>query len=123
LKAAQAEPFASDLKNGSACVQLGLVTPCASTADVLRIRLVKVFVTALFLLLAVTGAASANCLSQAEARAVVASGQAQPLGAVAGQAGGEIIKAQLCRQGGGYVYVLSVLKNGQVTNVTVNANR
>ncbi|MBO9424429.1 MAG: PepSY domain-containing protein [Labrenzia sp.] len=83
----------------------------------------KVFVTALFLLLAVTGAASANCLSQAEARAVVASGQAQPLGAVAGQAGGEIIKAQLCRQGGGYVYVLSVLKNGQVTNVTVNANR
>lgn len=121
--AVQADPFASDLKNGSACVQLGLVTPCASTADVLRIRLVKVFVTALFLLLAVTGAASANCLSQAEARAVVASGQAQPLGAVAGQAGGEIIKAQLCRQGGGYVYVLSVLKNGQVTNVTVNANR
>ncbi|QDG79768.1 hypothetical protein FJ695_22480 [Labrenzia sp. PHM005] len=80
-------------------------------------------IAAIVLFLAAIGAASANCLSQAEARAVVASGQAKSLGSVAGQAGGEIIKAQLCRQGGGYVYVLSVLKNGKVTNVTVNASR
>lgn len=83
----------------------------------------RVLIAAVVLFLAAVGPASANCLSQAEARAVVASGQAKPLGSVAGQAGGEIIKAQLCRQGGGYVYVLSVLKNGKVTNVTVNASR
>ncbi len=83
----------------------------------------RVFFAALFMILAAVGPASANCLSQAEARQVVASGQAKSLGSVAGQAGGEIVKAQLCRRGGGYVYVLSVLKNGKVTNVTVNASR
>ncbi|CTQ60380.1 MAG: hypothetical protein RIE06_27270 [Roseibium album] len=67
--------------------------------------------------------AEAACLSQAQAREAVASGKAAPLGSVAGRAGGEIVKAQLCQQGGGYVYVLSVLKGGKVTNVTVNASR
>ncbi|MEP3049657.1 MAG: hypothetical protein ABJL55_17535 [Roseibium sp.] len=67
--------------------------------------------------------AEAACLSQGEARQAVASGQAKSLGSVAGQAGGEIVKAELCRRGGGYVYVLSVLKNGKVTTVTVNASR
>ena len=43
--------------------------------------------------------AQAACLSQAEARQVVASGQAKSLGSVAGQVGGEIVKAELCRQG------------------------
>lgn len=77
------------------------------------------------LILIVTAAlpAAANCLSQSEARQVVASGQARSLGSVAGSLGGEIVRAQLCRQGGGYVYVISVLRNGQVSNVTVNANR
>ncbi|MES0879602.1 PepSY domain-containing protein [Roseibium sp. SCP14] len=67
--------------------------------------------------------AEAACLSQAQAREAVASGRAAPLGSVAGRAGGEIVKAQLCQQGGGYVYVLSVLKGGKVTTVTVPANR
>lgn len=80
-------------------------------------------VAALFVVLASLGTASANCLSQAEARTAVANGQAAPLGSVAGSVDGEIVKAQLCQQGGGYVYVLSVLKNGVVTNVTVNASR
>ncbi|MEH0071960.1 hypothetical protein V6L77_19320 [Pannonibacter sp. Pt2-lr] len=53
----------------------------------------------------------------------MASGQAQPLGAVAGSAGGEIVKAQLCIEGGRYVYRLSVLANGQVTTVVVDASR
>ncbi len=77
----------------------------------------------LIVFFAATLPAQASCLSQAQARQVVASGQAVPLGSVAGQAGGEIVKAQLCQQGGGYVYVLSVLKNGAVTTVTVNASR
>lgn len=66
--------------------------------------------------------AYAGCLSQAEARNVVASGQAKPLAAVQGQAGGEIVKAQLCQEGGGYVYRLSVLVNGKVTTKVVSAN-
>lgn len=83
----------------------------------------KQILAALILILTATLPAAANCLSQGEARQVVASGQARSLGSVAGSVGGEIVKAQLCRQGGGYVYVISVLKNGQVTNVTVNASR
>lgn len=67
--------------------------------------------------------AEAACLSQAQARQAVASGKAAPLGSVKGRVGGEIVTAQLCQQGGGYVYVLSVLKDGKVTKVTVNASR
>ncbi|EFO30576.1 putative lipoprotein [Roseibium sp. TrichSKD4] len=82
------------------------------------IRLFAFF--SVFLLLA--GTASAACLSQGEARSVVASGKAKPLAAVQSQAGGEIVKAQLCQEGGGYVYRLSVLVNGKVTTKVVSAN-
>jgi hypothetical protein len=76
----------------------------------------------ILLLLSVTPA-SAQCLSQAQARQAVASGQAKSLGSVRRQAGGEIVKATLCRQGGGYVYRLQVLVNGRVVGKTVNASR
>jgi len=81
------------------------------------------FAAALLFLLAGLVPAAANCLSQGEAQQAVASGQAQPLGAVAGSVGGEIVKAQLCIEGGRYVYRLSVLANGQVTTVVVDASR
>lgn len=68
------------------------------------------------------GPAAAACLSQGEARAAVNSGQARPLGAVQGQAGGQIVKAQLCVEGGRYVYRLSVLVNGKVTTKVISAN-
>ena len=83
----------------------------------------KQIIALLILTFAAIGPANAACLSQGEAQQVVASGKAAPLGSVAGSAGGEIVKAQLCQQGGGYVYLLSVLKGGKVTTVTVNANR
>lgn len=67
--------------------------------------------------------ASAACLSQSEAQQVVASGNAQSLGSVAASVQGEIVRAQLCEEGGRYVYQLSVLKNGQVTTVVVDASR
>ena len=39
------------------------------------------------------------------------------------QDGGKIVSAQLCRQGNGYVYVISVLQpDGQVKNVSVSAD-
>ena len=64
----------------------------------------------------------AECLSGAQARQAVQSGEAQPLGSVAGGLGGEVVKAQLCRQGGRLVYVIGVLqKNGQVVRRTVDA--
>ncbi|GGB63250.1 hypothetical protein GCM10011316_38910 [Roseibium aquae] len=70
----------------------------------------------------ISTAAGAACLSQAEARAAVASGQARSLASVQGQAGGEIVKAQLCLEGGRYVYRLSVLVNGKVTTKVISAN-
>jgi len=77
----------------------------------------------IFVSLAALAPAQAACLSQAEARQVVASGRAAPLGSVAGRVQGEILKAQLCEQGGGYVYVLSVKNGSKVTTVTVGAGR
>lgn len=74
-----------------------------------------------------SGAAYAQaCLSNAQANKAVRSGAAKSLAQVKGSAtrgGGKIVSAKLCRQGGGFVYVISVLKsNGQVSNVTVRAN-
>jgi hypothetical protein len=67
------------------------------------------------------GAASAQCLSQQQARSAVQSGEALPLGSVAGAVGGEIVRAELCREGGRLVYMLSVLSGGRVANRVVDA--
>ncbi|MBA5776374.1 PepSY domain-containing protein [Stappia sp. F7233] len=67
------------------------------------------------------GGAAAACLSQAEARQAVSSGQARPLGSMAGAAGGEIVRADLCEQGGRLVYVLSVLSGGRVVQRVLDA--
>ncbi|MCK7611630.1 PepSY domain-containing protein [Roseibium sediminicola] len=83
----------------------------------------KQIVAILILTLAAIGPAHAACLSQGQAQQVVASGKAASLGSVAGRVKGEILKAQLCQQGGGYVYVLSVKNGSKVTTVTVNAGR
>jgi len=74
------------------------------------------------LVLILAGPAHAACLSQADARAAVASGQAKSLASVQGQAGGEIVKAQLCLENGRYVYRLSVLVNGKVTTKVISAS-
>lgn len=44
-----------------------------------------------------------------------------PLGAVSRSVGGEIVRADLCEQGGRLVYVLSVLSGGKVTKRVVDA--
>jgi len=84
---------------------------------------VKQFIALLIVFFTAVLPAEAACLSQSQARQAVASGKAVSLGSVASRAGGEIVKAKLCRQGGGYVYVLSVLKGGKVTTVRLNASR
>ncbi|NVK33675.1 MAG: hypothetical protein HWE23_04285 [Rhodobacteraceae bacterium] len=78
---------------------------------------------AVLLLLAPISAANAQCLSQAEARAAVASGQAAPLGSMLAAAGGEVVKADLCIEGGRYVYRLAVLVGGKVQTKVLNASR
>lgn len=66
-------------------------------------------------------AAQAQCLSQSQARQAVQAGEARPLGSIAGSAGGEIVRAELCRQGGRLVYVLSVLDGGRVKERVIDA--
>jgi uncharacterized membrane protein YkoI len=70
------------------------------------------------------------CLSKAEQRAAIANGQAVTLadairsarGSVRGHGAREVVKARLCREPNGLVYVLTVLaRNGKVTHTTVDA--
>jgi uncharacterized membrane protein YkoI len=70
------------------------------------------------------------CLTKAEQRAAIAHGQAVTLatairsvrGSVRGKGAREVVKARLCRQPNGLVYVLTVLaRNGKVTHTTVDA--
>jgi uncharacterized membrane protein YkoI len=66
------------------------------------------------------------CLNKAEQRAAVASHHALPLARVIKQRrrghGSELVRARLCRQGEGLVYVLTLLRrSGKVSRVTVDA--
>lgn len=77
-----------------------------------------------------SGAEHHACLSKAEQRAAIASGQAVTLGeaihaarlSVRGRGAREVVRARLCREANGLVYVLTVLaRNGKVTHTTVDA--
>jgi uncharacterized membrane protein YkoI len=87
-------------------------------------------------LLALHGAAGAvadeqrTCLSAPEQRAAIAGGQVIPLaaairsarGSVGGRGAREVVKARLCREGGGLAYVLTVLaRDGKVSRTTIDA--
>ena len=73
------------------------------------------------------GSALAACLPPAEARAKVARGEAQPLAQVAVAArekwgGGRVIRADLCEEGSGLVYRLTVITpDGRVWLVIADA--
>jgi uncharacterized membrane protein YkoI len=67
-----------------------------------------------------------SCLSQEERRAIIGAHKAVPLSRamhiVKAKIGGEVVKAQLCRQERGLVYVLTVLaRDGKVTEARVDA--
>jgi uncharacterized membrane protein YkoI len=77
-----------------------------------------------------TAAEQRACLSKAEQRAAIAHGQAVTLGtairsvrgSVRGRGAREVVRAKLCREDHGLVYVLTVLaRNGKVTHTTVDA--
>lgn len=66
------------------------------------------------------------CLSPDERRAVIAAHKAVPLAhamhVVKAKVRGEVVKARLCRQARGLVYVLTVLaQDGKVTQARVDA--
>ncbi len=72
------------------------------------------------------GAERKACLSQEERRAAITARKAVPLAramcVVKARIGGEILKARLCRQERGLVYVLTVLaQDGKVTQARVDA--
>src|SRR3954451_2763662 len=74
----------------------------------------------------VAAAGRKACLSQEERRAAIASQNAVPLGraiqVVKAKIGGEVVKARLCRQERGLVYMLTVLgQSGKVTRAQINA--
>jgi len=71
-------------------------------------------------------AAERGCLSPEERRAVIASRKAVPLAramhVVKAKVPGEVVKARLCRQEKGLVYVLTVLaRSGKVLQARVDA--
>lgn len=77
---------------------------------------------ALMLVAAVPQVASAACLSPAEQRDAVQSGAAVRPASVQGQVQGELLRLDLCDQGGGLVYVATVLMpGGQVERMTFDA--
>lgn len=68
------------------------------------------------------GALAQGCLSQGEARQAVQSGEAVSLSQLRGRIDGDVVSAQLCRSGGGLVYVVSVLgHDGGVKRLQVDA--
>lgn len=71
----------------------------------------------------VVPAAAANCLSGAERRQAVQTGQAMKPGKIRRAVQGELIDLKLCWRGGRLVYVATVLAGGgAVRRLTVDAN-
>jgi uncharacterized membrane protein YkoI len=74
--------------------------------------------------------AERSCLNKAEQRAAISNGQAVTLatairsvrGSVRGRGAREVVRARLCREADGLVYVLTVLaRDGKVTQMAVDA--
>lgn len=82
----------------------------------------RAFLLALTLVFAAAQAADAACLSQGEQRDAVASGAAVRPAAVQGQVQGELLRLELCQEGGRLVYVATVLMpGGQVDRIVFDA--
>src|SRR6185369_11005261 len=93
-------------------------------------RVIRTLLIAVALGSAVPGVAAATdssvCLSQEERRAALSAHKAVPLAhamhVVKAKVPGEVVKARLCRQERGLVYVLTVLaQDGKVTQARVDA--
>ena len=68
--------------------------------------------------------AQSGCASRAEGRQLLEQGQVVPLPEAMRRAGlpsGAVVDAQLCREGGGYVYRVRVRQNGNVRQAKIPA--
>jgi hypothetical protein len=88
----------------------------------------KRMIAAALLAISMAGLPSAGlaqaCVSRAESRQLLEQGQVTPLPEALRQAGledGRVVDAQLCRAGGGFVYRVRILQNGQVRGTNVPA--
>jgi uncharacterized membrane protein YkoI len=78
------------------------------------------------LVAALTGPVAADCLAMREARALIEAGEVIPLAAALrsarGAVAGEMIDGRLCRNAGGYQYLVTFLgPEGRVVRVSVDA--
>jgi len=87
--------------------------------------LAALIVAAALMALAPAGSAAAACMSPAESRRAIASGEARPLNAVLRRErlNGDVVRADLCESGQRLFYQVTVLlKNGKLVNKTLPAN-
>ncbi len=80
----------------------------------------SVFVT-LLVFEGVTLSYAQSCLGPSQQRKAVASGAARPFGAIASKVRGELVNARLCKQGGGLIYVVTVLHGSKRVDVRFDA--
>lgn len=123
-----------DAGHGNVCYPLPmLIQPLFRGGGLHRgmIPIRRSFIAALFLALPLSGLAApaayaqGGCLSQRETAAAVRAGEAQPFDRAVPRdlrSPPNFIGVELCRQGGGLVYVVSNLgRNGQVTRTIIDA--
>jgi hypothetical protein len=97
------------------------------TAAMIRLTLSTLLTAAALLLAGPAGigqpaAYAQSCLSQSQAQALVASGQARPFSTFYGslQQQGQVVSSCMIQSGGGYAYSVKLVKpNGQVVSVVV----
>ena len=98
----------------------------------MSVRVLTVMATLTALLAAAPAAAEEDraCLSKAEQKAALSNGQTVTLaaairsarGSVRGRGAREVVKARLCREAKGLVYLLTLLtRDGKVTHTAVDA--
>jgi len=87
-------------------------------------RTIAVALLAMFIAFPPSNGLAQACVSRAESRQLLEQGQVVPLPEAMQQAGlaaDRVVDAQLCRSGGGFVYRIRVLKEGDVRPVEIPA--
>ncbi|WP_420392577.1 PepSY domain-containing protein [Acuticoccus sp.] len=73
-------------------------------------------------MLVADGVAQGGCLSAAEQRSAVRAGEAVRPGSIGRRLGGEVLRLNLCRQGGGLAWRVTVLQgDGRVVDRVLDA--
>src|SRR4051812_14656209 len=99
---------------------------CALLYRAFMTKLATIALATLFLALAGPAAIAQGCVSGQQARQLLEQGQAVPFPEALRRAGYSRDQLagdpQLCKSGGGFVYRVRVVQDGQVSSVTIPAN-